>query len=104
MGVVLGALAQWLPPVAAGTGYPRAAFKAAGASDQLGFTVPFPVTMRTTPTATRLGTWGLTNCTGPTVNTASPDGASLYILSVAAGACVLVPDSSDDIITADAEL
>jgi hypothetical protein len=41
----------------------------------------FPVTMRSTPTVTKYGTWSVTNCTQPTTHAPDMHGFGLYVLS-----------------------
>ena len=67
--------------------------------------ISFPVEMRATPTATVLGSWQTSNCTGPTVSFISQHGAAIRVLSTTGPAeCAAFPNSADDVITFAIEL
>jgi hypothetical protein len=70
------------------------------------FRVPitFPVQMRTSPTATKNGTWTASNCSQPSADFLSPIGFSLKITSTGAAVIFTYPDSTDDYIEFSAEL
>jgi hypothetical protein len=68
--------------------------------------IMFPVRMRTTPTATKYGTWAVSNCNQPGADFLSPDGFSMYLASTGAGATAIYayPNSTDDYFDFSAEL
>jgi hypothetical protein len=76
----------------------------AESGNDLYFPQPFIVTMRATPTSTKLGTWSLTNCTGPSVTFPSADGYALTITASSTSFITAYPNSTDDKITFSAEL
>lgn len=67
--------------------------------------IPFPVEMVRTPTATVGGTWGLVNCTGPTLSKTSVHGSCLTATSSASGVFSAETNSaSGDYLEFDGEL
>lgn len=62
------------------------------------------VPMRTAPTMTKNGTWGVANCNQPAIASASKTHWVLAIISTSTNPCYSTPNSSDDYITASAEL
>lgn len=66
--------------------------------------IPFPVTMRATPTVTKNGTWGVANAGQPAVGFVQPSSFTLYTTSSASGTWYVQADSTDDTVTASAEL
>lgn len=75
-----------------------------GASIDLRFPFLLPVVMRTSPTATVLGTWNVSNCGQPSVVYANPEGFSFYVQGTSLGVFYVHPNSIDDKITFFAEL
>ena len=61
-------------------------------------------TMRTNPTVTVYGTWGVSNCGQPTIRGTSSTNFILQVIATATAAVSTVPNSSDDVIDASAEL
>ena len=66
--------------------------------------LPFPVTMRTTPTATVTGSWTLGNASTPAVAFISPYGASIRIVATTTGSLYAYPSVTADAITFTSEL
>jgi hypothetical protein len=73
-------------------------------SQDMSHSMPFPVKMRTAPTATKNGTWNVANCSQPTVGFISSDGYAIRTVANAVSNYFLHPDSTDDTITFYAEL
>lgn len=76
-------------------------YQAAGVS--FTYTLTHPTPMRTSPTATKNGTWAVSNCGQPTLTA----DANFYLLSVTVtglGAFQYFPNSTDDTLTFSAEL
>jgi hypothetical protein len=74
------------------------------ASTNFSMPMSFAVTMRTTPTATVLGTWSVSNSSQPSAAFLSPYGASLRGIATALGACYFYPTGTTEQITFSAEL
>jgi hypothetical protein len=66
--------------------------------------VSFPVVMRSSPTATKAGTWEVNNCAQPTFDFVSSKGAAMRVVITSSGTFYSYPNSSDDICTFSAEL
>ena len=63
-----------------------------------------PVVMRATPTATKLGTWNVTNCGQPAFGTISTTGYEFYVTATALGYADAYQDSADDGVTFSIEI
>ena len=75
-----------------------------GVSIDFRFPLLLPVVMRTSPTATVLGTWNVANCGQPSAVYINPEGFSFYVLGTSLGVFYVHPNSTDDKITFSAEL
>jgi hypothetical protein len=64
----------------------------------------FPVQMRVSPTATKNGTWEVSNCSQPIVEWINTQGYALRATVSVLGSFFYYPNSSDDTITFSAEL
>ncbi len=73
-------------------------------TNQLGAFFAFPVEMRDTPTVAVFGTWNFSNCGSLAVASANRHGTGVTVVASAAGNVLAAPNSSDDFVTADAEL
>jgi hypothetical protein len=74
------------------------------ASTNCSTSVLFPVVMRTKPTMQKNGTWNVSNCGQPSADLPTSYGFALRALVTASAAFLTHMNSSDDSITADAEL
>lgn len=77
---------------------------ASAASQAIVHVIVFPVTMRKAPTAVLAGTWAVSNCGQPVLATGSAKGIMVYADSTGAGYTYWTPNSTDDLVTLDAEL
>jgi hypothetical protein len=64
----------------------------------------FPIKMRGVPTLLKNGTWGVANAGQPGVSFAQTTNCTLFVTPTASGAWYVQADTSDDTITASAEL
>jgi hypothetical protein len=64
----------------------------------------FPVTMRSTPTVTKYGTWTVTNCTQPTTHAPDMHGFALYVLSTSGSIQNIQADTVDSTTYVDATI
>jgi len=76
----------------------------ANATGYASTTVSFPVTMRTTPTTTIYGTWIVTNCSQPLINSPAPSGVMMYVSASGTGNLNCYPTVPSSYIDASAEL
>jgi hypothetical protein len=83
--------------------YPVLNGVATGAGNYL-YNLPLAPTMRSTPTALKNGTWSVTNCGQPAVNSVSAAGIVLTVASSAAGIFLTYPTAAGQNITLDARL
>ena len=66
--------------------------------------ISFPVAMRSSPTATKLGTWNVNNCGQPSADFISANGFSFLIAVSGSGGFDCYPNTTDDLITFSSEL
>ena len=85
-------------------GYPILQAYSITTGTDLRHSISFPVKMRTTPTATKNGTWAVGFCGQPTADFLTPDGFALKVTSTGSTQVFTYPDSTDDTITFSAEL
>ena len=74
------------------------------AGQYLRYPISFPVEFRTTPTATKNGTWTVSGAAQPQIGMISSKGWTFQLESTAGGIILAHPDSTDDTITFSAEL
>ena len=84
--------------------FPIASGYASAASQYLRYPISFLVEFRTTPTATKNGTWTVSNAAQPQIGMISSKGWTFQLESTAGGIILAHPDSTDDTITFSAEL
>lgn len=70
-------------------------------SDNFRISQDFAARKYSTPTLTKNGTWGLLNCSQPSVGFPAPHGYSMLANATASGLCSFSPDSTDDTVTAE---
>jgi len=70
----------------------------------LRYPISFPVELRTTPTATKNGTWTVSNAAQPQIGMISSKGWTFQLESTTGGIILAHPDSADDTITFSAEI
>ena len=92
---VIGGVSSGFPIV---TGYVSAS------SQTLRWPISFPVQMRTAPTATKNGTWAISNSGQPSASFINAQGFSFEITSTSSGIIYVHPDGTDDTITFSSEL
>jgi len=61
----------------------------------------FRARKQATPTVSKVGTWGVSNCSQPSITYANSDGYCLSATVTVAGAFSFAPNSSDDTVTAE---
>jgi hypothetical protein len=66
--------------------------------------ITFPVSMRTSPTATKYGTWDVAGCGQPFFDFLGAKGSSMRVTSTGTGMVYSAPNSTDDLTTFSAEL
>jgi hypothetical protein len=101
------ALAQRYYQVVGGTngGFPLIqSTNGLAAAHDISHSLSFPVKMRVAPTATKNGTWDVSNATQPTVGYISADGYAIRTQASASSAWYILPNGTDDTITFSAEL
>lgn len=84
--------------------FPIASGYASGAGLYLRYPISFPVELRTTPTATKNGTWTVSNAAQPAIGMISAKGWTFQLESTATGIILAHPNGTDDTITFSAEL
>ena len=84
--------------------FPIASGYASGAGLYLRYPISFPVELRTTPTATKNGTWTVSNASQPAIGMISAKGWTFQLESTATGIILAHPNGTDDTITFSAEL
>lgn len=81
-------------------GAPRPELYASGAVS-VGASISFATRKAVTPTMTKSGTWGVTNCGQPSAFAPTQMGYHLEVAASAAGMTNTLPNSTDDIVTAE---
>ena len=74
------------------------------ASNDVRTPISFPVAMRTTPTATKNGTWSVSNCSQPVIDFMSDAGFAIKVVVTLSGGFNTYPDTTDDTATFSSEL
>lgn len=82
--------------------YPQVGTMYASGANIYYVTFPWKTKKAVTPTVTKAGTWNVSNCNQPTPADPSVNGYKLSVEALAAGDFYAQPDSSDDLIIAEA--
>lgn len=93
---------QW---TATAAGYKWAArYNATGSGQDCPLCIWFPVTMRTDPTGSFIGTWAQTNCTGISIDETSPNGCYIRAQTSASGSTTFYANGANNGFKMEAEL
>jgi hypothetical protein len=66
--------------------------------------ISFPVAMRSTPTATKNGTWSASNCSQPSIDFMTNAGFAILVTVTSSGGFNTYPNTTDDTVTFSSEL